>query len=98
MLFIAIFRLALSLFLSVFSLFPLPSLPDLGTFGSALDTFFSLVPQALGLVAWFVGPTVISLFRFMVQVYLSILDIFGFLVVYSLLRGVVDFVRGLLGR
>lgn len=94
MLVMLVMSLVLTLFIGVIGLLPFPSLPDLAGFGSAVESVFSLIPQAFGFVGFFLGPTCMSLVRLFFQFYQSLLVLFGACIVFALFRGLFSWVKG----
>ena len=96
MLLLLVIDLVLNLFSWFFGLLPWPALSDLvSSLVQFLQPLLAVIPRALGIVSYFIGPTAWGILQFCVRFYFSVLDI---LLVYwgvFLLRKLFVFIKGL---
>lgn len=86
----------ITLFSWLFGLLPFPSLTDLfPSFLPAFEYFFGLIPDAAGLLFWFVGSEVWAVFHTLVMFYFVVADILLAVVTVGWLRKLFVFIKSL---
>lgn len=94
MLFVGLLTLAVDLFFSVLSLVPLPAFSGFTHFNDSIESFLSIVPNAIAVATSLLGPGVMSVFSFMLSLYLLALDFFLAMLGWKLLVQVFNFIKG----